>query len=31
MERATRTVFVSNVNLRADERDVFGFFSQVRV
>ncbi|GAX73040.1 hypothetical protein CEUSTIGMA_g492.t1 [Chlamydomonas eustigma] len=29
MERATRTVFVSNVNLRADEKDVFMFFSQV--
>ncbi len=29
MERATRTVFASNVNLRADEKDVFMFFSQV--
>eukprot|EP00195_Chlamydomonas_chlamydogama_P016097 CAMPEP_0202891702 /NCGR_PEP_ID=MMETSP1392-20130828/1696_1 /ASSEMBLY_ACC=CAM_ASM_000868 /TAXON_ID=225041 /ORGANISM="Chlamydomonas chlamydogama, Strain SAG 11-48b" /LENGTH=493 /DNA_ID=CAMNT_0049575531 /DNA_START=40 /DNA_END=1521 /DNA_ORIENTATION=+ len=28
MERATRTLFVSNVNLRADEKDVFKFFSQ---
>ena len=29
MERATQTVFVSNVNLRADDRDVFLFFSKV--
>ena len=29
MERATRTVMAFNVNLRADERDIFKFFSQV--
>lgn len=29
LERAARTVFVTNVNLRADERDLFQFFSKV--
>ena len=28
MERSTRTVFAYNINLRADERDVFEFFSK---
>ncbi|GIL63854.1 hypothetical protein Vafri_17719 [Volvox africanus] len=29
LERATRTVFVHNLSLRADERDLFEFFSKV--
>ena len=28
MDRATRTVFACNLNLKADERDIFKFFSQ---
>ena len=28
MERATRTMFACNLNLKADERDIFKFFSQ---
>lgn len=28
MERAARTVFATNVNLKADERDIFKWFSQ---
>ncbi|GLI65866.1 hypothetical protein VaNZ11_009502 [Volvox africanus] len=29
LERATRTIFVYNLSLRADERDLFEFFSKV--
>jgi RNA-binding protein 39 len=29
LERATRTVFAYNLNIKADERDIFEFFSQV--
>lgn len=28
LERATRTVFAFNINIKADERDIFGFFSK---
>jgi RNA-binding protein 39 len=28
LERATRTVFVYNLNNKADERDIFEFFSK---
>jgi hypothetical protein len=27
LERATRTVFAFNINIKADERDIFTFFS----
>jgi RNA recognition motif-containing protein len=28
LERATRTVFAFNLNIKADERDIFEFFSK---
>lgn len=28
LERATRTVFAFNINIKADERDIFTFFSK---
>jgi hypothetical protein len=28
LERATRTVFAFNISIKADERDIFGFFSK---
>jgi hypothetical protein len=28
LERATRTVFAFNISLKADERDIFSFFSK---
>ncbi len=29
LERATRTIFVFNLSLKVDERDLFEFFSKV--
>lgn len=28
LERATRTVFAYNINIKADERDIYEFFSK---
>lgn len=31
LERATRTIMAYNVNIKADERDIWEFFSKVRL